>query len=207
MLCPGETFVVRRSFRYDDQVRGEERKMSSLQRLLVVAVLGATALAVAAGVARPATSAFVCPKSPSASPPTLWVKNYDGHRGSVWCDDGATAVVKVSTGASPLIFKGGVCTSPSQGVFISIGVLISGKRKASDPPGFKTLKWVKSTGTPESASFTRKGTFEWSDEIKITWAGLKGSWSGSDGLWIDNVYTTVKANATFTCKRIVKTAF
>ena len=86
-------------------------------------------------------------------------------------------------------------------------MLISGKRKASDPRGFKSLKWKASTGTPEAAAFSSGGKFNWGDEVKITWNGLNGSWSGSDGMWINDKYTVVKAIAKFTCKRIVKTSF
>jgi hypothetical protein len=155
-----------------------------------------------------AAAPFVCPKDATTPDPQKWVKNFGGGRGSVWCDDGATATVKVSVGPSPLTFKGGVCTSATTGTFISIGAVVSENAlKASDPPGFKTLKWNKKTGTPEAVAFSRPGKFYWSDEVKITWNGLSGSWSGSDGQWINNKFAEIKASAKFTCKRIVKTKF
>ena len=165
--------------------------------------MGAVSDADGGGAAAP----FVCPKSATEKDTQKWVRNTPDNRGSIWCDDGATATVTVSTGPSPLVFKGGICTSATSGKFISIGTLISGKRKASDPRGFKTLKWKASTGTPEAAAFSSGGKFDWGDEVKITWNGLGGSWSGSDGMWIGSTYTDVKATAKFTCKRIVKTSF
>jgi hypothetical protein len=179
-----------------------------MRRALVALVLAAMAAAsvdlVGTGTA---ASPFKCPKDAGVKETQKWVRDIADHRGSVWCDDGASATVKVSTGRSPLVFKGGVCTSATTGKFISIGVLISGKRKASDPAGFKALKWKASTGTPEAVAFSSGGKFDWSDEVKIAWNGLTGSWSGSDGQWINDTYTVVKASAKFTCKRIVKTSF
>ena len=122
---------------------------------LSAAVVGVTA---AADTGAAGTS-FVCPKDPSVKETQKWVHDTADHRGSVWCDDGATATVTVSVRPSPLVFKGGICTSATTGKFISIGVLISGKRKATDPPGFKTLKWKATTGTPEAAAFSRQGKF------------------------------------------------
>lgn len=176
--------------------------------VLALAALSAAAagLIAAAGTGAAATP-FVCPKDAGVKDTQKWVRDTADRRGSVWCDDGATATVTMSVPPSKLVFKGGVCTSATTGKFISIGVLISGKRKASDPPGFKTLKWKASTGTPEAAAFSQAGKFGWSDEVKITWNGLSGSWSGSDGQWINDKYVDVKASAKFTCKRIVKTGF
>jgi hypothetical protein len=176
--------------------------------LVVVGVIlvGSVTAAFAAGTGAGA-GAFVCPKDASVGDTQKWVKNTPDNRGSVWCDDGATATVIVSTGQSPLVFKGGICTSATTGKFISIGTLISGKRQASDPRGFKTLKWKSSTGTPEAAAFSSGGKFDWGDEVKITWNGLTGSWSGFDGMWIGDTFVDVKASAKFTCKRIVKTRF
>jgi hypothetical protein len=175
----------------------------SVIALVTVAACFTTSVGVGA-----AAAPFLCPKDATTTDTQKWVKNFDGYRGSVWCDDGATAIVRVSVGPSPLIFKGGVCTSATTGTFISIGVVISKNQlKATDPPGFKTLKWNKKTSTPEAAAFSRTGKFYWSDEVKIAWNGLTGSWSGSDGQWIANKYTDVKASAKFTCKRIVKTGF
>ena len=174
---------------------------------LGLAVLSLVGSMVAGAGARTAAATFVCPKDASVKDTQKWVRNTADGRGSVWCDDGASATVKVSTGPSPLVFKGGVCTSASTGKFISIGVLISGKRKASDPRGFKTLKWKSNTGTPEAAAFSSGGKFDWGDEVKIAWNGLNGSWSGSDGMWIGDKFFDVKASAKFSCKRIIKTSF
>jgi len=175
--------------------------------LVLVALAAAGWLVAGAGAGAGTVAApFVCPKDASVKETQKWVRNTADNRGSVWCDDGASATVKLSSGKA-LVFKGGVCTSASTGKFISIGVLISGKRKASDPRGFKTLKWKPSTGTPEAAAFSSGGKFDWSDEVKITWNGLNGSWSGTDGMWIGDKFVDLGASAKFSCKRIVKTSF
>jgi hypothetical protein len=178
-----------------------------MRRFAVLLILPALTLGMTADTSAEA-GGFVCPKDASVQDTQKWVRNTPDGRGSIWCDDGATATVTVSVGQSPLVFKGGVCTSSTAGKFISIGTLISGKRKASDPRGFKTLKWKPGTGTPEAAAFSSGGKFDWGDEVKITWNGMNGSWSGGiDGMFINDEYTEVKASATFTCKRIVKTRF
>jgi hypothetical protein len=185
-----------------------------MTRQLIVVVVAAVALGAAqagtggAGTVKVAAlAAFPCPANAGEKDTQKWVRTTADRRGSLWCDDGATATVTLNVGQSPLVFKGGVCTSASTGKFISIGTIVYGKRKATDPPGFKTLKWKPSTDTPEAASFSKRGKFDWNDEVKIAWNGLNGSWSGSDGQWIDGKYTVVKASARFACKRIVKTSF
>lgn len=188
------------------RLRQSNRLSLALGAVALVGVAVLISLVTATGTGA-AAAPFLCPKDASVKETQKWVRDTADHRGSIWCNDGATATVTVSVSPSPLIYRGGVCTSATTGKFISIGVLISGKRKASDPPGFKSLKWKPSTGTPEAAAFSRQGKFGWSDEVKITWNGLTGSWSGSDGQWIGDKYFDVKASARFTCKRIIKTNF
>ena len=79
--------------------------MTRLFITLVASLATAAALTVGGDAREAATTAFLCPKNPAASPPTRWVKNYPpgSFRGSTWCNDGATAALTLN--ASPANHK------------------------------------------------------------------------------------------------------
>ena len=171
--------------------------------------LAATGALATTGGAREAAG-FTCPKSVTTSQsPTAWVKNYDGYRGSTWCDDGATASVQVSVPPKSLAFTGGVCTQSKKNgsLYLQIGTRVSPakNRKAKDPKGLFLNNPTASTGLDKWLDIGTP-TLQWADNVTIAWKGLKGTFSGKTGLWINDKYTIVKASGSFACKRIVKTA-
>jgi hypothetical protein len=184
--------------------------------ITLAACLAATAALTAVGNAsEDATTAFLCPKNPAASPPTRWVKNYPpgGYRGSTWCNDGATAALTLKANpAHPkvpgsLSFAGGLCTQTKDGSrYLQIGTRISpaSKRKPTDPKGLFLNKPTTNTGGGKWLDFGTP-TFRWADPVKITWSGLKGTYSGTSGMWIGDTFTEVTVKGSFTCARIVKT--
>ena len=106
-----------------------------------------------------------------------------------------------------LSFLGGLCTQMKDGSrYLQIGTRVSpsSKRKPTDPKGLFLNKPTNNNG---GGPYLDLGTptFRWADDVKITWTGLKGSYSGSSGMWIDDTFTTITVKGSFTCKRIVKT--
>jgi hypothetical protein len=114
-------------------------------------------------------------------------------------------VLKVPTG---LAFLGGLCTQTKDGSrYLQIGTRISpaSKRKPTDPKGLFLNKPTTNTGGGKWLDLGTP-TFRWADPVKITWIGLKGSYSGASSTWIGDTFTKVTVTGSFTCKRIVKTA-
>ncbi len=189
--------------------------MTRLALTLILAVAAAAVLAATGGARQAATNAFLCPQNPAAKPSALWVKNVGpGFRGSTWCNDGATA--KLTLKATPqapgvppaLSFSGGLCTQLKDGSrYLQIGTRISpsSKRKSTDPKG---LFLNRPNNTNGGGPYLDLGTptFRWADDVKISWAGLTGTYSGSSDMWVNDVFTTVKVTGSFSCKRIVKTS-
>lgn len=181
----------------------------------IAITLAAAAVLAATGSSRGATTiTFTCPKNAAAGPSTLWVRNYEGFRGSTWCNDGATAKVTFSAdikGAKipgSVTFTGGLCTELKNGSrYLQIGTRISpsDKRKPRDPRGLFLNKPTTNTGGDKWLDFGTP-TFRWAAKVTISWTGNSGTYTGKTGLWLDNVYTMVRATGFFTCKRIVKTA-
>jgi hypothetical protein len=153
-----------------------------------------------------AATSFNCPKNAAAKGTNLWTKNYKGFRGTTWCNDGA--VLHVSVAGKPLSFSGGICTSDGNGLHVASGTHVSppSSRKPTEPPGFSLQKAKAGTGLDNWADI---GTpkVQWAAKVKISWTGLKGSFSGTTGQWINDKYTMVKASGSFVCKRIVKSGF
>ena len=175
-----------------------------MRRLIVALGVGAAFAAsiVGAGGARE-TAAFTCPKDAATKGTQNWVRNYQGFRGSTWCNDGAKVTVKV--GAATVALSNGVCTKTKAGKYLQFGTRVSplSKRKPADPPGVFVNDPTRVSGLEDWAEIG-KGTIKWQENVKIAWTGaLKGTFSGTEGQWIDNVFTQVKAQGTFTCKRLV----
>ena len=172
----------------------------------LVAALGVGAICavsiVGAGSAHE-TATFTCPKNAATKGTQNWVRNYQGFRGSTWCNDGAKVTVKV--GAATVTLSNGICTKTKAGKYLQFGTRVSplSKRKAADPPGVFVNDPTPASGLEDWAEIG-KGTVKWQENVKITWtAALKGRFSGVEGQWIDDVFTQVKAQGTFTCKRLV----
>ena len=177
---------------------------------LVAAALLATA--VSAHVAAP--NAFLCPKNPAAAA-SLWLKSYPPsgqRRGSTWCNDGATAALRLS--ASPrsakvpaaLRFVGGFCRQAKSGDrYVQIGTRISpaSSRKRIDPQGLHLTKPKTNTST-----WLELGTpaLTWENYVKITWSGLRGTYSGTSDVLVGGAVRKVTVAGSFVCRRIVKTA-
>ena len=156
----------------------------------------------------------MCPKDPAAAA-TLWLKSYPPsgqRRGSTWCNDGATATLRLS--ASPrsakvpasLRFVGGFCTQSKRGDrYVQVGTRISpaDSRKRTDPQGLHLIKPRTSTspwlelGTP---------TLTWENYAKTTWNGLRGTFSGTSDVFVGGAVRKVTVTGSFVCRRIVKTA-
>ena len=177
-----------------------------MRRLTLALAFGALAAGTIAGPgsAREAASVFNCPASPSKYGTTKWVKRYDGGRGSTWCSDDATATTSL---AGARQFSGGVCTSSSQGRYISIGTQIYSKRTPSDPAQLILLDHKAGTGNTDSLSIG-KGSIEWLADVTIKWkaGSLSGTFSGVDTQAKDGQEVKVPVSGSFKCKRIIKTS-
>jgi hypothetical protein len=189
--------------------------MRRLTVTLALVLVGAASLG-SSGGAR-IESWPTCPTDPKAAPTTLWVKNYPTGaripRGSTWCKDGGTATVKLvgylqdgkASGYSwSLTINGGLCTNTKNGRYIQFGTRVSPrtKRKATDPPGIFVNDPTKASGLDKWAE-VGKGAANWAENATIKWSGLKATFTGVEGQWINNVYTQVKATGTVTCRRLV----
>ena len=49
-------------------------------------------------------------------------------------------------------------------------------------------------------------TFNWADDVKITWSGLRGTYSGTSDTFVGGALRQVTVKGSFVCRRIVKTA-
>lgn len=171
----------------------------------LLAAMGAACFA-GAGGARESATLFACPSDPATYGSTKWVRRYDGGRGSTWCSDGATATTSLA-GSPTFANPTGVCTSSSQGRYLSIGTQIYRDRKSRDPAQFILLDHKAGTGNEDSLNIA-KGAVEWGDAVVIKWkpGSLAGSFSGVDVQAKDGREVRVPIRGTFKCGRIIKTS-
>jgi hypothetical protein len=188
----------------DDVRVAYPRKGGTMRRLILTLAVSAFAAAslIGTGSARDTARVFACPTNPSTYGTTKWVKRYDGGRGSTWCSDGATAktsLARAKTFSSPT----GICTSSSQGRYVSIGTQIYRERTARDPAQFILLDHKAN----EDSLNIGKGTIGWVNSVKIKWkaGSLSGSFSGVDVQAKDGREVRVPISGSFKCKRIIKT--
>jgi hypothetical protein len=192
----------------DDVRVAYPRKGGTMRRLILTLAVSAFAAAslIGTGSARDTARVFACPTNPSTYGTTKWVKRYDGGRGSTWCSDGATARTSLA-GARKFSSPTGICTSSSQGRYVSIGTQIYRERTARDPAQLILLDHKAGSGNEDSLSIG-KGTIEWLASVKIKWkAGRRsGSFSGVDVQAKDGREVRVPISGSFKCKRIIKTS-
>ena len=179
--------------------------MTRLMLTIAVALLAAAGLSTG-GAARDSAT-FNCPKNAGTKGTQNWVRNYQGFRGSTWCDDNAT--IRVTIGGKTLTFPEGLCTATKNGRYLQFGTRISPlkSRKPNDPAGAFVNDPKLASGLDKWGEFG-KGAVKWQENVVITWTGPKtGKFSGIEGQWVNNVFTEVKATGTFACKRLVPVNF
>jgi len=156
-------------------------------------LIGIGGLADAADAERTRTR-FACPSDLNTQP---LGKVYGKSRGSVFCNDGATAIVKIA-GRPTLNLKGGVCWRNKTNLEIGIGTLVSNDPAKTDPPGMLLTDNKPGDVLGDTLDLSQ-GKYGWTGPVTVKLVGKKGTFtSTASGTAVNG-----KLTGSFTCKRIL----
>jgi hypothetical protein len=137
---------------------------------------------------------FACPSDLNTQP---LGKVYGKNRGSAFCNDGATAMVKIA-GRPALTLKGGVCWRNKTSLEIGIGTLVANAPVKSDPPGL-LLTDVKPGDVVGDTLDLSQGKYGWTGPVTVKLAGKKGTFTSTAA----GTAVNGKLTGSFVCKRIL----
>ena len=137
---------------------------------------------------------FACPSDVNTQP---LGKVFGKSRGSAFCNDGATAIVRIA-GRPTLSVKGGVCWRNKTNLEIGIGTVVINDPVKSDPPGL-LLTDNKPGGVLGDTLDLSQGKYSWTGPVTVKLSGTKGTFTSTAA----STSMNGKLTGSFTCKRIL----